>query len=339
MYGSHHTLHPQYPKPEETKYTEAFELIEKGDYAAAYAIFTELGDYKNAKAEASRFHYVVTSETLNCVDAEGNAYSITGTPTYNEENIATKFVCTYTGLAEYTYTCVYTYNERGQLVNALFTDTAGNVENADNTYYANGDLFKEFYVEADGSIYVRTYVYDEHGNEIKQEYYNTEGFYSVSEFTYNEDGYMTKSVSSWGDEEPTVCIFTLDENNLVVKEEYLDANGNIVEAYNYIYDENGNCVKVDLVLDGVATTVTEFTYDEKGNRLTETFTYGDDYSITTAYTYDGNGNVIKLVETTRDGDTVTVVERVSEYKLVYVPYDYCCDYLIEIVDCYWYNKI
>ena len=44
----------------EEKYQEARELLANGDLAKAYKLFTELGDYKDAKKEAARFHFVPT---------------------------------------------------------------------------------------------------------------------------------------------------------------------------------------------------------------------------------------------------------------------------------------
>ena len=42
----------------ETMYAEAYTLLEKRDYEAAYALFAQLGDYKEAAKEASYFRYI-----------------------------------------------------------------------------------------------------------------------------------------------------------------------------------------------------------------------------------------------------------------------------------------
>ena len=54
-----------------SKYRQAFELTEQGDYESAYALFTELGDYKDAAEEAAKFRYVPIKETAEFISPEG----------------------------------------------------------------------------------------------------------------------------------------------------------------------------------------------------------------------------------------------------------------------------
>ena len=48
----------------EKNYQQAYELLESKDYEAAYDLFVELGDYKDAAKEAARFHYSYLKTTI-----------------------------------------------------------------------------------------------------------------------------------------------------------------------------------------------------------------------------------------------------------------------------------
>ena len=53
--------------PREEKYTKAYELLESGDYEAAYALFVELGDYKDATKEVAFFRYMPVSHSITLI--------------------------------------------------------------------------------------------------------------------------------------------------------------------------------------------------------------------------------------------------------------------------------
>ena len=53
------------------KYSAAYEKIEQGDYAAAYALFSELGTYKNSENELAKFYYMPTAINSTSVYSVG----------------------------------------------------------------------------------------------------------------------------------------------------------------------------------------------------------------------------------------------------------------------------
>ena len=158
----------QNPDENESKYTEALELIESGDYEEAYALFSELGDYKDSEKEAAKFHYVPSKislkETVGGDEAE--TYE-TVTISYNEQNLPIKRTGVYRSGSEYSYE--YTYDE-------------------------NLNVIKEVYTTSSGEKTVYDYTFDENENLIKEECTDSIGKKSVNEYFYNEDATLVKAV-------------------------------------------------------------------------------------------------------------------------------------------------
>ena len=53
--------------PKDEKYQEAYALLEKRDYEAAYALFAELGNYKDEAKEAAYFRCMPTGHRIEYV--------------------------------------------------------------------------------------------------------------------------------------------------------------------------------------------------------------------------------------------------------------------------------
>ncbi len=118
------------------KYNDALELIEKGEYVAAYEILDELGDYKDAQQKIASFRYVLVMATACNSDGETEYAEIF----YNEDNLPIQEVCTYSN---------------------------GNKSISDYTYDANGNMIKKVSTDYDGDKYIYDYTYDANGNMIK----------------------------------------------------------------------------------------------------------------------------------------------------------------------------
>ena len=164
---------------QETKYLEAYEKLEQGEYVAAYEIFVELGDYKDAAKEAARFRYVPVSY-VGKYSGEGAPSNETATITLNKNNLPEKCHISYEDGT--THTCTYTYNENGKLTRIFCTDPDGDLAMYETVYNANGKLEKEIYRYFGGYAYTYEYTYDDQGLEIKSTASDTDGYHLVNEY-------------------------------------------------------------------------------------------------------------------------------------------------------------
>ena len=102
--------------PNDVKYDEAFALIKQGDDEAAYQIFEELGDYRDAKEQLSFFRYVPT-KVLTKNQVYGNTTNIEYL--YNEKNLPVKLTKT---IDTHTTVYDYTYDDSGNLTETNHVD-------------------------------------------------------------------------------------------------------------------------------------------------------------------------------------------------------------------------
>ena len=135
-----------------TKYNEALELIENGEYVAAYEILDELGDYKDAQQKIENFHYVPVRAT------------------YSEED-------------EIAYVEFF-YNKDNLPIQVVHTDSDGDKSTSDYTYDANGNVIKEVYTYSTGYKSTYDYTYDANGNVIKKVYTDYDGDIDSVDFEY-----------------------------------------------------------------------------------------------------------------------------------------------------------
>ena len=148
----------------ETKYLEAYEKLEQGEYVSAYELFVELGDYKNAAKEAAYFRYMPISHYVEYTTSEGNDETITYTITLNDKNLLATVVEEYnTGLK---HTCTFTYNEFGYVTRRECADTDGDTTLYEATYDAKGNRLSETYTDADGNVRRHDYTYNEKNQMI-----------------------------------------------------------------------------------------------------------------------------------------------------------------------------
>ena len=301
--------------PKEEKYEQAYDLLETGEYENAYALFTELGDYKNAKVEASKFRYVPTKYSKSYIDGEDSGSS-TFVISLNENNLPKEIV--ETRVDGYKHTCVFTYNEKGKIVNVSCTDTDGDTMGYVCTYDEKGNIAKEVFTEKDGAVNTYEYTYDAEGRLIK---------YAVSDdlsddltysYTYDEDGREDVCVII-NEGEKTIRNAIYDENGNIVRAISKDESGNVVSEEQYEYNAAGNRTKAVLINGGKILATFEYTFDEKGQPIREYSMYGSEFYFSYDYSYDANGNRIKSVCKYGQSyeDTLDV-----EFKFVYIPFEY-----------------
>jgi hypothetical protein len=289
---------------DEAKYLEAFDMLEQKNYEGAYALFTELGDYKDAAKEAAKFRYVLASYNETYTDEEGTI-TYTGVHSFNEDNLIQHSVYTYADGG--THTCDCSYNDKGELAKIVCTDEDGTRTHYECLFNDDGTVAKVTYRYSDGYCYSFENVYDENGKRIKINYeskYESETEKFVYDVIYNDK----------------------DE---IVRYSVKDENGTEIKAEEHVYDENGNTLAINFISNGEITGSETYSYDENGNLVSKRFGAEDDYFSIIEFTYDANGNPTKRHETLSYGLEVTTE---MTFKLVYVPYEYTAEDWQYIID-------
>ena len=307
----------------EAKYLKAFELTEKGEYEAAYALFVELGDYKDAEKEAAKFHYIATKETAEFITADGTEIENI-VISFNENNLPVS--CNKTGADGYQHTCLLTYTERGELAKVACSDTDGVTETAEYFYDQNGRLSKESFDYGDGFA-TYEYTYTESGEIATLNITLSSGSYSY-EYFYNEEGKETHAIvtTSLGSTYDYESFY--DENGYLTKEIVTDENGVESMRNEYIYDEKGRMIKDTCISPDFPTSVFEYFYDDNDRTIREIYDFGEGDITTYEYTFDANGNIIKWSSETSDGREEIFT---TEYKLFYVPFEYSAEQWDDII--------
>ena len=138
------------------KYKDAYKLIDNGDYEAAYDIFCELGDYKNAEDEVEKFHYLRTSIVYE-EEYEDEKRTKTITISLNEQNLPSQAIATSDKGDKYIYD--YTYDENGNLIKGACTHLNGYKSITDYTYDEKGNLINVVKTDSDGNKYIYNLAY------------------------------------------------------------------------------------------------------------------------------------------------------------------------------------
>ena len=292
----------------EIKYNQACTLIDEGKYEEAYAVFEDLGDYKDSQKYLSRFVYFPKGLTYNFSDRKGvmtvdfGAYNLPSRMV-SEGSIGTKdgmyiydnqgnLVRQAVNFNEDFAAFDYTYDANNNMIKAEYTEEGELVTVQDFTYNAAGLRTKEVYTRDDVVIYVAEWFYDENGKLTRSDYSNTESGYSDTiTYTYNADG-------------------------KVASESGVDFEGNTYTA-TFSYGEDGRLAQ-EVYVEGDFQCTVYYTYDNAGNCIKEETVYLDDTKDILTREYDANGNIIKEMLAEADG-TVQSVE--SQYVLMYLMID------------------
>ena len=312
----------------DAKYTEAYELLAARDYEAAYALFVELGDYKDAAKEAAKFRYVFDgfTETYGMPDEMDTETAVI---TYNEDNLPIK--CEKTYLDGAVYTSTFQYDANGRLISVESISTEDYRAKFEWTYDANGNMLTYSIDYGDGELYTEARTYDENGNNITIEAHGTGGYYESTyeggkyyafyEMFYDENGNNNRFVAVDGDETIEGELWH-NEDGVLTRYLATVKRGDEVSIEEELYDENGNRIKKTVTKDGEVILDITSTYDENGNLVTDVYKSKEEegeYSFTETYTYDAKGNAIKMESVDNDGYTSV---RDVTFRFVYVPYEY-----------------
>jgi hypothetical protein len=313
--------------PREAQYAEAYTLLENRDYEAAYALFTQLGDYKNAAKEASYFRYMPTSHRIECSSAEGDKI-INYTVTFNDKNLPATVVEEYS--SGWKHTCTITYNDFGYIERQECSNTDGEKTLYEATFDANGNFINETITDKDGNISKFDYTYNEKGQQVKVVTTNAPDYYLSYTITYDSEGRDVKVVYVYEDEN-IVEEITYNEEGKISKMTWAVEGGEVYSIYNYNYDENGRLVEIVFTEEGEDIGFRKVTFNDKDQMIEEHVSYTDGYEYTNSYEYDEHGNVIK---TTYINPDIEICDDITEstYKLVYIPFEYTDDEWKQICD-------
>ena len=277
--------------PREEKYAQAYELLENRDYEAAYALFVELGDYKDAAKEAAYFHYMPVGHHVVCTSEEGEEI-ITYTVTLNDQNLPATVVEEYS--TGYKHTGVYTYDERGVVIRQECTDTEGEKDVYEATFDANGNYLTETVTDKDGNVSKFDYTYNEKGQQIKVVTTNAADYYRSYTIAYDDLGREIEVLFEF-DDENIIERTTYNEAGDILQKTWEVEGGEVYSIDDYLYDEKGRLVEIRFTEDGEDGGYKKTTYNDKGQIHTVHAVYAYGYEYISTYEYDEHGNRINEI--------------------------------------------
>ena len=305
--------------PREEKYAEAYELLEKRDYEAAYALFASLGDYKDAAKDAAYFRYMPINHSIEYVSDEEND-TITYTVTLDDKNLPATIVEEYgSGLK---HTCTFTHNEFGHVTRRECSDTEGTNTLYEATYDAKGNVINETLTDAEGNVSKFDYTYNDKDQLVTVVTTNAPEYYKSYTCTYDAEGREIKAVYEYEDGN-TIEETTYNAEGKLLKKTWAEEGEEAYSIYDYCYDEKGRLVEILFTDFGEDGGYRKTAYNDKDQIITENVVYSFGFEYTNNLEYDELGNATKMIYTASDsegGEYNEVTE--STYKLVYLPFDY-----------------
>ncbi|MBE6608636.1 MAG: RHS repeat protein [Ruminococcaceae bacterium] len=279
------------------KYEKALELIENGEYEEAYAIFEELGDYKDSKEQIKQLNY---NQAIDFIE-EGKyeeAYSIF--KNLGNSDMCDKFYYVPVHI-EYTsgnnkISHDFYYNENNILSQSLEfedfeTDSYNRNTVNDYEYDANGNLIKWIITNYKEEKSVYEYSYDTKGNLLNKTFTSGDGYRRTVEYTYDENGRLIKEYNVPG----STLEYAYDSNNNLIKKIYTYLPEGDQQINDYTYDKNGNLIKDIHTSYGINKHIIDYTYDANDNLIKKVFIHPDGMEYINEYIYDAKGNLIKEV--------------------------------------------
>jgi ketosteroid isomerase-like protein len=308
------TVYVKWVDPREAMYEEAFALIGEKDYESAYALFVELGDYKDAAQQAAYFRYIPTYH-YEYYTLLGEEVIVTYSVTLNEWNLPAVVVETY--VSGEINTCTYTYNDFGKVTRRECVDEEGATILYVAEYDENGNLIAETVNNAFDEVSRFEYTYNELGQCVRCDV-ETENdwYYNYYAITYDEEGREIKIVYAYDDSNAIEEAVYDEEGRILKTVSYSDDSEERSENLHY-YDENGRLIKVVFMFAGEELGYREISYDENGNMIKDRVCYDYGYDHTNEYEYDENGNAIKSTACVTGEEEKDYT--LSEYAFVYIP--------------------
>ena len=292
-------------------YNEALALIDEGDYLTSYEIMEGLNGYRDSEKYADRFMFVPTMITKN---RNGEKSSISFL--YNEENLNTKIIETYSGGK--TDCGEFTYDSHGRLISEVSTDIYGKKSTSKYSYDEYGNCIQHIETNAKGETQISTYTYGADGLTLKTKIAYFDGTESVQLFVHDDDGKLTSSGYNDSNGDYVIFDYQYDRNGNMTRITATHKPTGAQYSHAYTYDMNGNKIKHVYTMTSGKKEITNYTYNNAGWLIEEVYTSAEGEKSTYKYTYDTYGNPIKMVMKADDGTNLIID---IECKLVYIPYD------------------
>lgn len=298
------------------KYDEAISLLEKKDLEAAYKIFLELGDYKDAANQLKKFVFMPTSQvslksgatqTVECtLDDKGfpikviiNDYtgrSTTHEYTYNEDGNFLKNIKTATN---FNQSFEYEYDTNGKIIKETFVGNTGITRITEHTYDQSGILTNTVITVNNDLLYRYEYTYTASKKIASKISVSSDGTRDIiDEYDYDDNDRLIRTKTLTGDNGTIMCTYEYNTVGLKSKQElFYNDETTPYYVYEYFYDANGNILKEECKSkDASGGHTTEYEYDEAGNQIRLLYSYGvgdaKTPDIEQSYTYDDKSNVI-----------------------------------------------
>ena len=295
-------------KTDEMKYNDAKSALSSGDYGKAYNLFRQIKGYKDTNDYLSGFEITFEkySATLDekqlsitrvfddknrvTEQIEEKFGELTKTNWYYNDNDILIKETKVSGSDDSYEEVVKAYNEKGALSESVSYDKDGEEKHREtNTYDSDGNLIKTVSENYKKIYHTIEYIY-ENGNKVKQiaTAYDDESYEGISEFFYDENNKLIKEISTEPNGTTTVTEY---QNDLIIKQQRTNKDGEIISGSEYQYDDKGNILQQDLLIVDQQSSY-KYTYDEGGNQLTETYKKGNSTTVREK-TYYENSNIMK----------------------------------------------
>ncbi|AGB41138.1 RHS repeat-associated core domain protein [Halobacteroides halobius DSM 5150] len=260
-----------------------------------YNEFNKVSSFTNPLDQVTEFEYDKNGNKTDIIFPNGNQVSYG----YNALNRLDSI--DYNGSQQWSLA----YDRNGNLTSVTDSDTG---KTTTYTYDQNNQLLKQ----EEGSTNSLEYSYDNNGqptaltitagsttathgqdyNPLGQLVGLTRNSSTIEEFAYDEEGNLTTIIRSNG----TYTSLEYNGANQLTAIRNYDANGGLLDKYEYTYDANGNRTSVTTT-DGTIS----YQYDKLNRLVQETLLDG----TTISYEYDATGNRTKKIV---DDGTVTTTD-------------------------------
>ncbi len=140
-------------------YEKAVSLIDEGNYEDAYALFKQLGDYKDSQKYLDRFHFIPIRACYQSEDDSETTVVFLGS-----NNLPSKVA--YMENGEEDGFDEYTYDAKGNIIQYVYTSPTDNRTVCDYSYDEKGNLIQKIHTSSYGET-TYDYMYDTNGNMIK----------------------------------------------------------------------------------------------------------------------------------------------------------------------------
>lgn len=210
----------------------------------------------NSDNDTSVTTYTYNSNGDLIKKTEDSFYSFKATTYTYEKGRLTKSVTTPSG----SYT-KYTYNNNGTLKKKTTKYSDGQIYSY--TYNTKGDIIQAKESDFYGMPSKTTYTYDNNRNLTKKKTTYSDGFYDTTTYTYSSKGRLIKTVDqyAYSGAYEDIAKYTYDDNGNLKKEIKKSSDGELIIEKIYTYDGNKNLSK-EICKDNEGKTVESHIYEK-----------------------------------------------------------------------------